>query len=195
MGYKETYRGLSHGTDEISAKSILADGFELRGDDDSWCGKGIYFYDIKKKAWWAANRKCSEIKKETGNLVKPTVLFADILDIDDERILDLRAHQDLCDFEEYIKPLFGEYKFKIAGLENSNDEIIKFRSILISYYSDKNNKKLIVGNFRQRPQPKYEHAIEFSNSLDMIFGIETIYCVKDRDIIQNVYEGGKANEK
>ena len=143
----------------------------------------------------ALHFRCLTCLLDRGHIIKPMVLFADILDIDDERILDLRAHQDLCDFEEYIKPLFGEYKFKIAGLENSNDEIIKLRSILISYYSDKNNKKLIVGNFRQRPQPRYEHAIEFSNSLDMIFGIETIYCVKDRDIIQNVYEGGKANEK
>ncbi len=33
----------------------------------------------------------------------------------------------------------------------------------------------------------YEHAIEFSNSLDMIFGIETIYCVKDKDIIENIH--------
>lgn len=33
----------------------------------------------------------------------------------------------------------------------------------------------------------YEHAIEFSNNLDMIFGIETIYCVKDKDIIENIH--------
>lgn len=33
----------------------------------------------------------------------------------------------------------------------------------------------------------YEHAIEFSNSLDMIFGIETIYCVKDSNIIENIH--------
>ena len=67
--------------------------------------------------------------------------------------------------------------------------------MLISYYSDKNNKKLIIGNFRQRPQPLYEHAIEFSNSLDMIFGIETIYCVKDTGIIENIREGGEENEE
>ena len=46
--YKETYRELSHGTDEESAEKIKANGFEIRGRSDSWCGSGIYFYDIKK---------------------------------------------------------------------------------------------------------------------------------------------------
>ena len=89
--YKETYRELSHGTDEESAEKIKANGFEIRGRSDSWCGSGIYFYDIKKKAWWAANRKCEEIRKETGKKFKPAVLFADIIDIDDDKIFDLRA--------------------------------------------------------------------------------------------------------
>lgn len=49
--------------------------------------------------------------------------------------------------------------------------------MLISYYANQVNSKLVIGIFRQRPQPLYEHAISFANSLDMIFGIETIYCV------------------
>ena len=164
--YKETYRELSHGTDMESATIIRNNGFKISERSDSWCGPGIYFYDIKKKAWWAARRKCSEIKKETGKKVEPTVLFADIIDIETDKIFDLRAYKDLCDFEE---------------------KIIQLRSLFISYYAEKNDKKLIIGNFRQRPQPMYEHAIEFSNSLDMIFGIETIYCVKDSNIIENIH--------
>lgn len=49
--YKETYRDLSHGTDEVSAEKIKNEGFKITGRSDSWCGKGAYFYDIKKKAW------------------------------------------------------------------------------------------------------------------------------------------------
>lgn len=184
--YKETYRELSHGTDEESAEKIKAKGFEIRGGSDSWCGPGVYFYDIKKKAWWAARRKCEEIKKETGKRIKPTVLFADIIDIDDDKIFDLRAYKDLRDFEEGISQLFGEYSFELSGIDDV-EKIIKLRSLFISYYADRNDKKLIIGNFRQRPQPLYEHAIEFSNSLDMIFGIETIYCVKDKNIIENIH--------
>lgn len=184
--YKETYRELSHGTDEESAEKIKANGFEIRGRSDSWCGHGIYFYDIKKKAWWAANRKCEEIRKETGKKFKPAVLFADIIDIDDDKIFDLRAYKDLCDFEEGISQLFGEYSFELSGIEDV-EKIIMLRALFISYYADRNDKKLVIGNFRQRPQPMYEHAIEFSNSLDMIFGIETIYCVKDKDIIENIH--------
>lgn len=185
--YKETYKELSHGTDEESARRIKENGFEIRGRSDSWCGKGVYFYDIKKKAWWSAMRKCDEIKRETGKKVKPTVIFVDIIDIDDKNIFDLRAHKDLCDFEEEIKELLGNGKFVISQAKDEVERVILLRSMLISYYADKKGKKLIIGNFRQRPQPKYEHAIEFSNSLDMIFGIETIYCVKDKSIIENIH--------
>lgn len=184
--YKETYRELSHGTDEESAEKIKANGFEIRGRSDSWCGKGVYFYDIKKKAWWAANRKCEEIKKKSGKKIKPTVLYADIINIDDNKIFDLRSYKDLCDFETEINSLLDEYSFELAGIEDT-EKIIILRALLISYYADRNDKKLIIGNFRQRPQRMYEHAIEFSNSLDMIFGIETIYCVKDKDIIENIH--------
>lgn len=184
--YKETYRELSHGTDMESATIIRNNGFKISERSDGWCGPGIYFYDIKKKAWWAARRKCSEIKKETGKKVEPTVLFADIIDIETDKIFDLRAYKDLCDFEEKITPLLGEYSFELSGM-NETEKIIQLRSLFISYYAEKNDKKLIIGNFRQRPQPMYEHAIEFSNSLDMIFGIETIYCVKDSNIIENIH--------
>lgn len=191
--YKETYRDLSHGTDEKSARTIIEDGFKTAGGADSWCGKGVYFYDIKKKAWWAANRKCREIKKKEGLKIKPAILFADIIDIEDSFILDLRVKRDLCDFEKGIQPLFGEHKFKVEGIEDETESLIKLRALMISFYADKSGKKLVIGNFRQRPQPLYEHAIEFSNSLDMIFGIETIYCVKDRDIIENIRMGGRTD--
>jgi len=184
--YKETYRELSHGTDEESAEKIRAEGFEIRGRSDSWCGKGAYFYDIKKKAWWAAKRKCEEIKKESGRKIKPVVILADIVDIEDKYIFDLRAHKDLCDFEKEIKEILGNCSFEMHGVDDEIERIIKLRAMLISYYADRKKKKLIIGNFRQRPQPMYEHAIEFSNSLDMIFGIETIYCVKDNSILENI---------
>lgn len=133
--YKETYRELSHGTDEVSAGRIKADGFEIRGSSDSWCGRGIYFYDIKKKAWWAAKRKCEEIRKITGKKIKPTVLFADIIDIEDDKIFDLRAYKDLCDFEREISHLFGEYSFELSGIEDV-EKIIILRALFISYYAD-----------------------------------------------------------
>ena len=192
--YKETYRELCHGTDEESARSIKSNGFEVRGNEDSWCGPGIYFYDIKKKAWWSADRTCKEIKKKSGKKLKPAVIFADIIDIDDNLIFDLRVYKDLCDFEKGVKPLLKDHSYKIPGLDDV-ERIIKLRSMLISYYAKKNGKKLVIGNFRQRPQPKYEHAIKFSNDLDLIFGIETIYCVKDNGILENIREGGRTDGK
>lgn len=55
---------------------------------------------------------------------------------------------------------------------------------------DKEKRKLVIGNFRQRPQPLYTKIIEFANSLDIVFGIETIYCVKDTNVISNIHLGG-----
>ena len=114
---------LSHGTDLNSAQNIMENGFEITGDTSSWCGRGVYFYDIKAKAWWAANRKCEEIKKRTGSQIKKIVVFADIIDIKKTDIFDLRIKNDL-------------------------------------------------------------------DAFDMIFGIETIYCVKDTSVISNICLGG-----
>ena len=115
MIYRETYKDLSHGTDEESAKEIRKNGFEVRGDVHSWCGKGIYFYDVKKKSWWAAKRKCRELQKEKGKKIKPVVLFADIINVEDNKIFDLRAYQDLCDFEIYVRPLLEGRQFDFVG--------------------------------------------------------------------------------
>lgn len=187
--YKETYKDLVHGTDVESAKNIIENGFDIKGGSDSWCGKGIYFYDIKKKAWWAADRKCREIEKITGKKVDKTILFADIIDICDKDIFDMRAYKDLQHFENIVRPMLKDYRFDISGLDE-NERIIQLRSMLISFYAHEEKKKLIIGHFKQRPQPMYEHAIAFSDSLNMVFGIETIYCVKDKGIIKNVRQGG-----
>jgi hypothetical protein len=191
MEYMESYYSLSHGTDNESAKKICSEGFQIKGESSSWCGPGAYFYDIKAKAWWAANRKCEEIKKETGKKVKPYVVYADIENIPKKDIFDLRVKADLEAFEEFAKPiLLGEYKINVSAVEDDKERVILLRAMLISFYADKEKRKLVIGNFKQRPQPLYEHVIEFANSLDMIFGIETIYCVKDNNIISNICLGG-----
>jgi len=186
MKYKESYVDLCHGTDEESADKIEETGFEIKGGRDSWCGKGVYFYDVKKKAWWAAHRKCREIRKETGRIVNPTVLFVDITDIEDDNIFDMRVYKDLCDFEKETAQLFGEHIFEIKGVEDRTERIVQLRSLMISFYSDRKDKQLVIGNFKQRPREDYNHVIEFANGLDMVFGIETIYCAKDKNIIGNI---------
>lgn len=115
--YKETYRELSHGTDEESAEKIKANGFEIRGRSDSWCGSGIYFM-ILRKGMVGCKQKMWGNKKGNWQKFKPAVLFADIIDIDDDKIFDLRAYKDLCDFEEGISQLFGEYSFELSGIED-----------------------------------------------------------------------------
>jgi len=195
MKYTESYYELSHGTDQQSAENILSEGFMMGEDSTSWCGKGIYFYDIKNKAWWAANRKCEQIKKIQNRKLKSAIVFVDIIDIPIESIFDLRVKKNLENFEEYIKQILKESnEIIVAGIDDEIERKIILRSMFISYYAEKNNCKLVIGHFRQRPQKEYEHAIEFANSLDMVFGIETIYCVKDKAIISNIRLGGKKDD-
>lgn len=102
MRYTESYYNLSHGTDIASAENIKTNGFTLRGDKTSWCGEGVYFYDIKAKAWWAAKRKCNELKQKGKGSIKATVILADIEDIYKDETFDLRVKKDVDDFESFV---------------------------------------------------------------------------------------------
>ena len=192
MRYTESYYNLSHGTDIASAEDIKTNGFTLRGDKTSWCGEGVYFYDIKAKAWWAAKRKCNELKQNGKGSIKATVILADIEDIYKDETFDLRVKKDVDDFESFVNStLSDDYKIIIEGVDDEVERKILLRSMLISFYAEEKHYRLIIGNFKQRPQPLYEHTIEFADSLDMVFGVETIYCVKDTAIISNIRIGGK----
>ncbi len=106
----------------------------------------------------------------------------------------MRIHTDLCDFEEKTKVLFEDHKFNLEEIEDENERTIVLRNLMISYYAEKEEKKLVIGNFKQRPQKEYNYIKNFSDNLDIVFGIETIYCVKDKSIIKNVRRRCK-NEK
>ena len=192
MGYTESYYSLSHGTDQQSAQKIIKEGFLIRGDATSWCGKGVYFYDIKAKAWWAANRKCSEIRKEIDKKIKPTIILADIEKIPREDIFDLRVKDNLDEFEKFVLGVIEDsYHISIDSIEDDTERIIQMRAMLVSFFAEQKRCKLVIGNFRQRPQPLHEHAIQFADSMDIVFGIETIYCVKDTNILSNIRLGGR----
>lgn len=186
-GYTESFLNLFHGTTQEAALNIKQSSFLMSTRKDNWCGNGVYFYDIKSKACWAAKRKCNEVKQQTGNRQVRAVVKADVLNLPKTDILDFRVHSDLCDFETVIRDVFDEDNgFKIDTVSDATERLIILRSMLIAYYVQKRKKKLVVGIFRQRPQVKYEHAITFANRLDLIFGVETIYCVKDVSILQNI---------
>ena len=104
---------------------------------------------------------------------------------------DLRVKKDLEKFEEFVNLILPKKKKIIISEIDDAERKIRLRSALISFYAKETQCKLVIGSFMQRPQPLYEHAIEFANSLDMVFGIETIYCVKDTGIISNIRIGGK----
>ncbi len=184
----ESYFGLCHGTDHEAAEKILQEGFKFNKGDDSWCGSGIYFYDIKAKAYWSAKRTCNVLKSKTRRRYTPTVIFADIIDISRCNVLDLRAPQDFDDFLSYVsRSIFTEeIQLLIDKTLTDEEQIIKLRSLLISFYAAKTNKKLIIGVFGQGEQPKHSKTIEIASSLKLVIGVETIYCVRDGSILQNI---------
>lgn len=108
-----------------------------------------------------------------------------------DETFDLRVKKDLEKFEEFVNLILPKKEKIIISEIDDAERKIRLRSALISFYAKETQCKLVIGNFRQRPQSLYEHAIEFANSLDMVFGIETIYCVKDTGIISNIRIGGK----
>ena len=183
--YTESFNNLCHGTDAESAKSIRDNGFRMSSAKGNWCGEGVYFYDIKSKAWWSANRTCSQIKAHYGKKTKPDVVFADIIDLDKDYIFDLRSDKDLLDFKQLVdETLIGKH-LTIEGV-NDFDQIIQLRSMLIGFYAKNKGKKLVVGLFRQVDRQDREIENHFANQLLLVFGAETIYCVKDCSIIQNI---------
>lgn len=185
--YTESYTNLIHGTDKVSAEKIIANGFEIRGNDQSWCGKGVYFYDMKSKAWWSANRTCIELKKTTGKNLKSEVIYADIIDIPKKNVFDMRIDKNLEEFQKFTSGIFNDDYLGIEGITDETKRVIVLRSLMISFYTDRHKSKLVIGNFRQRPQIKHTNIIEFSNGLDIVFGVETIYCVKDMSILSNIH--------
>jgi len=61
-----------------------------------------------------------------------------------------------------------DYKIIIEVVDDEVERKILLRSMLISFYAEEKHYRLIIGNFKQRPQPLYEHTIEFADSLDMV---------------------------
>ena len=186
----ESYLNLYHGTDAESASQICANGFIPSKGANNWCGDGVYFYDINAKAWWSANRTCDTIKEFSDKKVYPCVVIADVLNVPRQEILDLRAKRDLIAFEEGTKGLFGDHLLQCDGTENEAERIRTLRSLMISFYAEKAKKSVVVGIFQQRERDDYQTAIQFAEKLQLIAGVETIYCVKDTSYIQNIRMGG-----
>lgn len=192
--FTETFMNLCHGTDSESAQKICRLGFIPSKSENNWCGSGVYFYDIKAKAWWSANRTCNMIKQKDGKKVEPAVLFVDIVDLPRKQICDLRSAGDLIKFKSFVDILTANHKFQIEELDET-ERIIKLRSYLIDYYANVNQFKLFIGTFEQRPREDRTSLIEFASGLSMVFSLETIYCVKDNSIIKNIRQGGMNREE
>lgn len=191
--YKETYLNLYHGTTKEAANSILTSQMFIPSSVNNWCGEGIYFYDNKAKALWAAHRKCNEVFSETGVRTDATYVNADIVDLEREYILDLRDYKQLLCFSKVVDTVLEEVKIDIAEELPEEEKIIILRGILISYFAQEYDKKLIIGHFQQRSQEGMENAFSKAESLHLVIGVETIYCVKDASIISAI-RGGHIDE-
>lgn len=190
-GMTEKYINLYHGTTAEFANSII-ESQQFTPSSGGWCGNGVYFYDIKAKAWWSANRTC-----RSECVDKPAVVVADLREIDRTSILDLRDPKSLERFALYTERLLSESDcgWRIAELETDNvdefEKICKIRALLLNFYCTQHNIKVVIGYFQQRPSNSIEaDTKKFSDDWFLAIGIETIYCVKDASIIYNIRETG-----
>ena len=185
VGYTESYNNLYHGTTRTNADNILKTQ-EFKKSKGGWCGPGVYFYDIKSKAWWSASRTCREIKKNYGKQESSEVLRADISNLNKEHILDLRTFADIKKLSAFVDKFLSKFSFDIQGNLSEFDIITKKRELLLAFFCDENNIKFVVGCFKQRPQEDKETEYETASNWNLVVGVETIFCARDTSIISNI---------
>lgn len=97
-------------------------------------------------------------------------------------------------FEKWVNDFLPKNScLEVDNATTEEEKIINLRSMILDFYASKIKAKLVVGMFQQRKQKEHEYMIEFANNWMMVFGVETIYCVKDREILSNIEKGGKRN--
>lgn len=183
--YFESYKGLYHGTTMESADKILHEGFNL-STSNKLLGPGIYFYDIRKKAaWWASQTCRRKQESDKGELPKQAVLSCNINKINCDMVMDLRDYKEVVKFGVFADEYLKSHVIEIEGNEEFSREE-RIRSLLIATYADENNKKIIIGNLKQRSRDRMEEGIKIADKYNLIVGAETIYCVTDPTIIENL---------
>lgn len=143
--YIEEYKDLYHGTIEEYAKRIIS-AKKFTPSENGWCGKGVYFYDNRAKAWWSA-RRTRTVKRQNGDAAVATIVIADIKSLSKSYILDLRSSEDLKQFADFVDEFLAEFDFDIEeDLEESESRKLK-RAMLLSFYCEEKGIKLIIGYF------------------------------------------------
>lgn len=183
--YIESYKDLYHGTTESRATQIVNTQTFIPSKD-GWCGSGAYFYDIRSKAWWSANRTCIEERLKGNTSAKADIVIVDIKDLSRSFILDLRSPDDLKNFADFVDAFLSENNFEIEGEMSEYERLQRKRALLLTFFCEENNRKLVVGYFKQQPQEKIDATRTFADSWQLAIGIETIYCAKDISIIENI---------
>lgn len=197
--YTESFKELYHGTSVSFFEDISHNGF--RKSEHGWCGQGVYFYDVKSKAWWSANRTCRVLKSHTGEKHKPGVIFVNIPDIAKEKILDLRDFRNVNLIKEFytknLDSILVHDKYSINTNPTKEDKT-KLRSAILDFYSQKNDIDMVIAYIKQEDNNDIDLSLEFANLLGLVVGAETIYCVREITsikIIKFIQWGGSVYER
>ena len=114
------------------------------------------------------------------------VVYADIVGLKKEDILDLRVPQSFVGFIEFANKFLSIGHIQDRPGVSDEENLINRRSILISAYSKAIEAKLVIGFFEQRERERIADEIRMAKGYNMVVGIETIYCVKDSTILSNI---------
>lgn len=113
------------------------------------------------------------------------VLSCNINKINCDLVMDLRDYKEVQKFGAFADEYLKSHVIEIEGNEEFSREE-RIRSLLIATYADENEKKLIIGNLKQRSRDRMEEGIKIADKYNLIVGAETIYCVTDPAIIEDL---------
>lgn len=184
--YKESFHGLYHGTTLASANGIIENGFRFSVGNDSWCGAGVYFFDVRALAWNWANRVAAVRKRDGEDLYEAVVVETSAVDVDRDLILDLRDVNSLYDLKKAAEGfLRGDSQIHYDGDDELSDEerLNRTRAILIDMFCKMKGFALVVGIFKQNDREERREILKYAESINIVSGVETIYCVKDTGIL------------
>lgn len=186
-----------HGTCSSAISSIKKYGLDpdkVKYRDDHWLGQGVYFFeDWNKAMWWAGDIAGKSWNQGSFPVIYKANIVAkqsEILDLDDEKTLDLFYTRIL----EAVNEIEAEIKEDPRGKYPVFTEK-QFRAVYFDYYKQKYGISVISYSFR-KDSIKYgvfrnAESIKKQRRLVKALGVaykEKQICVSKKECITNIVE-------
>ena len=162
-----------HGTDLVSGKRILSEGFDIADDDEGWLGRGVYFFldGIRGGADMAAD--WARFRKGTS----PLCVIKCKISAPKQAVLDLREVEQLKSFDE-VRHDYANTQYDVLlrrrDLKVKKRKDIRLDDALVTReVLSRLDKSILVHNLYVKTQVLRDLALESS------YPTATACCVAD----------------